>query len=343
MRSTSARYDGDYDPTLLSQLSRVLFMKRKPQEAPAGASQPGSEEDVDDEDTAFASKEETGEAILSVLQLRRTFLQRKGITDMRHILTDEERAELTNTVLVDYEMSTQQVELQERDTAKGKYMGLTPPGGAARPARRGKGKGRGKAHAGGAAQPTAKGSAAAFEGQQKRKRWRQHLQRTCGSKQIWELLAYTGSFHVDYLREALETTATQDDDEETASLPAQKRRVLRHAKAEAKAAFQEGARLARRRELQSQGGASQPARSGQEAVLFSKPQLDILDKWDKGILRENLNKVITELGHGRLQSNTGEFLDIGGSTGGGSRRIIDGWTPPDWRQFLSEPDDNFLG
>ena len=323
MRSTSARYDGDYDPTLLGQLSRVLFMKRKPQEAPAGASQPGREEDVDDEDTAFASKEETGEAILSMLQLRREFLQRKGITDMRHILTDEERAELTKTVLEDYEMSTQQVELQERDTAKGIDKGMTP--------------------AGGAAQPTAKGSVAAFEGQQKRKRWCQHLQRTCGSKQIWELLAYTGSFHVDYLREAIESTATQDDDEESASLPAQKRRVLRHAKAEAKAAFQEGARLARRRELQSQGGASQPARSGQEAVLFSKPQLYILDKWEKGLLRQNLNKVTTELGHGRLQSNTGEFLDIGGSTGGGSRRIIDGWTPPDWRQFLSETDDDFLG
>ena len=216
-------------------------------------------------------------------------------------------------------------------------MGLIPPGGAARPARRGKGKGRGKAKAGGAAQPTGKGSLADFLRKQKRKRWCRHLQRTCGTKQIWELLAYTGCFHVDYLRLALERTATHDHDEEAAALTAKKRRDLRHEKAEAKAALQEGACLARRRELESQRRAYEPS------VIFSKAQSDILDNWGKGILRENLNKVITELGHGRLQSNTGEFLDIGGSTGGGSRRIIDGWTPPDWRQFLSEPGDNFLG
>ena len=32
----------------------------------------------------------------------------------------------------------------------------------------------------------------------------------------------------------------------------------------------------------------------------------------------------------------GDYLDVGGSTGGGSRRIIDGWQPPDWRQFLHD-------
>ena len=27
-------------------------------------------------------------------------------------------------------------------------------------------------------------------------------------------------------------------------------------------------------------------------------------------------------------------MDIGGSTGGGSRRILDRWQPPDWREVL---------
>ena len=30
-------------------------------------------------------------------------------------------------------------------------------------------------------------------------------------------------------------------------------------------------------------------------------------------------------------------LDIGGSTGGGSRRVLDSWQPPDWREFLEDP------
>ncbi len=54
----------------------------------------------------------------------------------------------------------------------------------------------------------------------------------------------------------------------------------------------------------------------------------------QGGSREELNTAIGELGHGRLENAAGEYLEIGGSTGGGSRRIIDGWHPPDWRKFL---------
>ena len=38
----------------------------------------------------------------------------------------------------------------------------------------------------------------------------------------------------------------------------------------------------------------------------------------------------------RLRTARGDYLDIGGSTGGGSRRIIDTWQPPDWRDFLQD-------
>ena len=262
-------------------------MKRKPQKDSAGASQPGRnddgddqdsagayqpgrQDDGDDQDTAFASKEETGLAILSVLQQRHDFLRYKGITDMSHILNSDERGELTKRVRDEYEKSEEQVELQDRDAAKGVAKGMTAIGAQSTGRGRGKAKGSGKGRAGGASQPTGKGSVANFVRQQKRKRWCRHLQRVCGTKQIWEVLAYTGNFDVEYIEQTLQSTNAHDDDETAAPVPGKDRRALRHAKAEAKAAFNEGARLARRRDFMQQDGASQPV---EETVKFSKNQL----------------------------------------------------------------------
>ena len=52
------------------------------------------------------------------------------------------------------------------------------------------------------------------------------------------------------------------------------------------------------------------------------------------VLRRNMRQAIAKTGHGQLVLATGETLAIGGGTGGGPRRIIDGWTPPDWRKPL---------
>ncbi len=169
------------------------------------------------------------------------------------------------------------------------------------------------------------------------------------------MLAFTGRFDVDLLRQTLNLGKPEDDPEDTASdseeneSPAsaseqkRQRQLLYHAKAEAKAAFNEGARLAAKRDNMTQGGASQPAGSDQKAVTFSKNQLEILQKWDCGLLRDNLNNAIVELGHGCLRSKTGNLLEIGGITRGGSRRVIDGWEPPDWREFLNCDDYLIVG
>ena len=91
----------------------------------AGAPQPGS-----DYDSAFASQEETGRAILAVLRARHEFLRSKNITDLRHKLTEYERAQLVKDVRQEYEDSEEQRALQERDAAKGKAKDKTPPKGA---------------------------------------------------------------------------------------------------------------------------------------------------------------------------------------------------------------------
>ncbi len=194
------RYDAEYDPRLLDQLSHLLFMKRK-------SAQPAQE----DNDTAFASQEETARGILSVLRVRDEFLRSKNIDDPRHVLTEDERAELVKWTRQEYERSERQLALQERDAEKGKAKGLTPP-----PAEKGKAKG-----SRGAPQPASKGdkakgtgkadktkgkgqggSLAKFLHRQKRKRRCRHLQRVCGTKQIWEVLAFSGRFDVEWLTQA---------------------------------------------------------------------------------------------------------------------------------------------
>ena len=78
------------------------------------ASQPGQ---------ACASQEETWRAIRDVLELRQSYLKSKGIEDLRHVLTSDERAELTKRARDDYEDSEEQRALQEKDVEKGKAKG----------------------------------------------------------------------------------------------------------------------------------------------------------------------------------------------------------------------------
>ena len=70
--------------------------------------------------------------------------------------------------------------------------------------------------------------------------------------------------------------------------------------------------------------------------------MEVLQLWDSGFLLTDMRKTIAEFGHGRLQNLVGDTLDIGGSTGGGSRRIIDNWVPPNWRDFLFDPEQKVI-
>jgi len=76
-----------FSPELVDQLGRLLFIRRNRK-----STEP-AEEDV----RAFESKEETLRVITSALQLRQTYLQSKGITDLDHELTNEERQELVRS------------------------------------------------------------------------------------------------------------------------------------------------------------------------------------------------------------------------------------------------------
>ena len=55
---------------------------------------------------------------------------------------------------------------------------------------------------------------------------------------------------------------------------------------------------------------------------------ELLLLYDSDQLRVEANKATIASGHGRLKRRNGEFDDIGGSTGGGTRRALDNYVPP---------------
>ncbi len=303
-------HDEQYDPKVMRHLSRVLFKNRKD-------TRPHEE----DRGMAFASQQETARAIAAAIRSRQEFLSFKNIDHPRHVLTGPERQELVVRAREVYAQTPLQRELEQRDAT-------TAAGGGA-PMRNARGKRRANDSA----------SIANFVRQQRRKRWHRHLQRVWGSKQIWEMIVFTGRFDVNWLERALRTEAVDAPAGPVTGDDATKEHRLRlhHAKAEAIARYKEGARLARYRDMIEGRGASQPA----APRVFTKRQLRLLHQFDNDELRINRNNAVQALGHGQLRNRRGDIMDIGGSTGGVTRRVLDNWQQPDFREFLRDdyPDE----
>ena len=182
------------DPKVLDQLSNLLFMRRK-------------SKDPKVQELAFASQEETLHAILSVVKIRSSFLRSKNIDDPEHVLTVEERAELTNRQREAYDSTQEQVALQARDQKKWPQRAenlIEATGKASKVDRI----------------PNAENfiDLKNFLLGQKYKRWKRHLQRVCGTEQLWKVLAFSGTFDMVMLLEVTD----QDLREGGARQPARK-------------------------------------------------------------------------------------------------------------------------
>ena len=164
---------------------------------------------------------------------------------------------------------------------------------------------------------------------QRRKRWCRHLQRVCGSKQLWEVLLFSGRFDVDTFREIQEgerkaaaAAPPALDAEEPATAAEKQRKIkLAHEKAEAKSRYNEGQRLYQYR---------------QQGYRLNRREEELLSQFESGALLRQLNIAVEAFGHGRLWNASGQFKDIGGSTGGGARRVLDSWKPADLCQFFGK-------
>ena len=159
-------YGTDCDQSVLEVLNRLLFMKRK-RGAVTDASRLG---------LAFASQEETWRAIKRVLDRRQKYLKSIGINEVDHHMNDEQKEEFCKLEREVFHTSGEKKKRQASDRDTWRKM---------------------QQKAGEKKQSQSK-----FVKQQKRKRWCRHLQRICGAKPIWEVIAFTGRFDHELARKA---------------------------------------------------------------------------------------------------------------------------------------------
>ena len=69
---------------------------------------------------------------------------------------------------------------------------------------------------------------------------------------------------------------------------------------------------------------------------LNSEQSRLLQDFESGKLRREANDWTFMFGHGRLRREDGTFVDIGGSTGGFVRTVLDDWESPDTKHFQEE-------
>ena len=115
--------------------------------------------------------------------------------------------------------------------------------------------------------------------------------------------------------------------------PSEKKRTLDAQMARAR--LRRGAMLERLQERLSQGDPSGEDQ-GIQPRLNAK-QLRVLREYQSGELRKEANRLTMISGHRRLKREDHTYVDIGGSTGGFVRTVLDDWEPPDLAEFADDP------
>ena len=135
---------------------------------------------------------------------------------------------------------------------------------------------------------------------------------------MWQVLSFTGRFNPKFF----ETVG--DPPREIGNQTEEERQNTKRA-VEARAARRLAIKYARVRD----GG-----------LPFTRKQLDLLKHYDSGELLKEANRLTLMSGNGRLRRSDGSHVDIGGSTGGWTRKALCGWRPPDLKEFeLFDPEE----
>ena len=146
---------------------------------------------------------------------------------------------------------------------------------------------------------------------------------------MWTLLSFTGRFDVAFLEESLAR------DEKWAPLmgerTAEQKQKVRDAQI-ARTRFRRGAMLERLQERLSRGEEAK-GKGKKKAMPLNPKQQAVLQEYQSGELRTEANRLTMISGHGRLKHEDLSFVDIGGSTGGFVRTLLDDWEPPDLWSF----------
>ena len=141
---------------------------------------------------------------------------------------------------------------------------------------------------------------------------------------MWTLLSFTGRFDVAFLEDAIARGAKGPP-----TMPGerteQEKQQIRDAQM-SRARLRRGAMLERLQERCKGKGKT-------EAKPLTRKQLRVLQDYQSGELRKEANRLTLDSGHGRLRKEEKSFVDIGGSTGGFVRTVLDDWEPPDIAKF----------
>ena len=137
---------------------------------------------------------------------------------------------------------------------------------------------------------------------------------------MWTLLSFTGRFDVAFLRESIEKGA-KDPTKMPGERTDRQKQDTRNAQI-ARARLRQGKILDR-----LEGNTWRP---------FTARQREVLDQYRSGWLRNEANKLTLISGHGRLKRADDTFEEIGGSTGGFVRTVLDDWEPPEITDFSGD-------
>ena len=156
------------------------------------------------------------------------------------------------------------------------------------------------------------------------------MQKLGGTPQMWTLLSFTGRFDVAFLEDAIARGAKGPPTMPGERTEQQKQKV-RDAQM-CRARLRRGAMLERLWERLSQGNEAK-GKGKRRARPLNREQLQVLEKYQRDELRLQANELTMISGHGRLKNEDHSFVDIGGSTGGFVRTVLDDWEPPDLADF----------
>ena len=149
---------------------------------------------------------------------------------------------------------------------------------------------------------------------------------------MWTLLSFMGCFDVAFLEHAIaigvETPHLRMPGERTE----QQKKQVRDAQM-ARARLRRGKML---EGLQQELSKGKDANGKAKRRPLNAEQQRVLEDYRSGELRRQANNLTLTSGHGRVKRKDDSFVDIGGSTEGFVRTVLDDWEPPDLAEFAGE-------
>ena len=264
-----------------------------------------------------ASSLEVKRTLKWLLRIRREFLTKKGLAD-DHMLNNEERAELMKGWKEWFHAQTDQLKLQMADSKK------PPPKGKGK----GKGKGKDKSTFKGYHMPQKRGKQLPEGWGNNIPAWRagmhsrfhRHLQISGGTKQIAEMIVFTGRYDIATLQRLQNSSASKPAEALHKRID---NRGLKRQKQEAALTLRYARMLASQEEM------------GEYLNGYEKR---IVKQYKDGTLQETVNVAVLRFGHGTLRDpHSTHSQRIGGSTCGVASSVLDDRVQPDtetlWKRF----------